>query len=234
MKKVTLSIATLALVGFYAGSASAACDFIQPKAKGLKSSMIRAFAACPSTEHPVANAFTEGGTEACTPVTPAEIDGAGTAYTFSTKGKCSVSTQAKLVSACEDVEDSAGNPLGLQVGPCHITFVKAKCGGILGTDGVTPINAGDTGWSLATLSRATLADDTFGDMTIIDFPVVFSFGDPNNGGIKLSGNSAEELEPLVGVNNADLPDCTSIEVVDIIIKDPLGLPFARLGGATRP
>ena len=35
MKKVTLSLATLALVGIYAGSASAACNFDIAKAKGV-------------------------------------------------------------------------------------------------------------------------------------------------------------------------------------------------------
>ena len=238
MTKVTLSIATVALVGLYAGTASAACNFDIAPAKGVKGSMIRAYAPCPGTEHPTANTETEGDTDACTPVTPREVEGQGTGYVFgatgTSKGKCSVQTQAKLVSACEELEDAAGTPLGLQQGPCHITFVKAKCSSIYQSDGLTPIGATDFGWTLATLSRATLADDTNGDMTVIDFPVTFDFETPNNGSMKLSSNSAEALAPLVGTNNADLPDCTQIEIVDVIIKDPAGLPFARLGGATIP
>ncbi|MFN2427761.1 MAG: hypothetical protein ABR587_15095 [Candidatus Binatia bacterium] len=235
MKKVTLSIATVALVGFYAGAASAACDFDIVKAKGVKGSMVRSYAACPSTENPASNTATDGGTEACTPVTPRQIEGQGTLYNFSSKGGCTVQTQAKLVSDCSEVEDANGTPLGLDVGACHITFVKAKCKGIQQSDEATPIDSpDDIGWSLATLSRATLADDGNGDMTVIDFPVTFGFDQPKKGGIKLKGNSAEELKAIVGANNADLPECTSIEIVDVIIKDPAGLPFARLGGATLP
>jgi hypothetical protein len=236
MKKVTLTVAAIALAGFYASNASAAnCAFNSAPARGVKGSMVRNYAPCPGTEHPTANTETEGGTDACTPVTPAEVDGDGTAYVYGPKGKCSVSTSAKLVKACEDLEDSGGNNLGLQAGPCHVTFVKSKCSGIV-TSSVdpTPIGSGDDGWSLATLSRATLADNTNGDMTVIDFPVTFAYSVPDNGKIAVDSSSAEALIPLVGANNADLPTCTQIEVVDVTIKAPGALPFAKLGGATRP
>ena len=234
MKKVTLSLATVALVGFYASNAAAAgCLFNIAPAKGVKGSMVRAYAACTSTEHPTANTQTEGGTQACTPVTPPTVGGLGTTFKFGPKGKCQTQTQAKLVSDCSQLEDSSGTPLGLQSGPCHVTYVKSKCSGIEKSDN-SPIGATETGWSLATLSRTTLADDTNGDMTVIDFPVTFAFSDPSNGKISLSSNSAEALKPLVGANNADLPDCTQIEIVDVIVKDPGGLSLARLGGATKP
>jgi hypothetical protein len=92
----------------------------------------------------------------------------------------------------------------------------------------------NTGWGFATLSRASLDDDTNGDMTVIDFPVVFAFGTPKDGSMKIKSNSAAALAPLVGANNSELPDCTSIEIVETTIKDPLNLPFAKLGGATIP
>ncbi len=228
MKKLTLTVAAASLVGLYAGVASAQCDFDVVKSKGVKASMVRNYAPCPGTENPTENTNTEGGTEACTPVTPREVSGQGTQYSYSDKGGCSIQTSAKLLSSCQDLDP------GLEAKPCHVTFVKGKCKGILGTDGLTPVGPGDTGWSLATLSRATLDDETNGDMTVIDFPVTFLFGDPKNGSMKLNSNSAAALAPLVGPANADLPPCTSIEVVDVTIKDPLGLPFAKLGQATVP
>jgi len=234
MRKLVIAMVSVALVDFCAGDARAACDFDIAPAKGVKGSMVRSYAACPGTENPTSNTETEGGTEACTPVTPDEVNGVGTLYSFGPKGGCTTQSQAKLVSDCSELEDAAGTPLGLESGPCHVTFVKSKCKGILGTDGITPIGSTDTGWSFATLSRTTLADDTNGDMTVIDFPVTFLFSEPKNGGMKLSSSSAEALVPLVGANNADLPDCTSIEIVDTTIKDPAGLPFATLGGATLP
>lgn len=235
MKRITLPLAAIALVGLYAGTASAQCDFNSAAAKGLKGSMVRNYAPCPGTENPTANTNTEGGTDACTPVTPYQQGaGSSTLYTYSSKGKCDFSASAKLVTDCSALTDSAGAPLGLQAIPCHVTYVASKCGGILGTDGVTPIGAGDVGFALATLTRATFDDATGGDMTIIDFPVTFNYSTPSSGKMAIKSNSAEALVPLVGVNNADLPACTSLEIVDVVIKDPAGLPFARLGDATRP
>ena len=104
----------------------------------------------------------------------------------------------------------------------------------------SPIGSADDGWSLATLTRASLNDETDGDMTVIDFPVSFAYSTPDNGKMDIDSSSAEALIPLVGVDNAELPPCTSLEIVDVTIKAPggcptcPGLPFAKLGGATVP
>lgn len=238
MKKVTLSIATLALVGLYAGTASAQCDFNIVPAKGVKGSFVRNFAPCPSTEHgiTVPNAETEGDTDACTPVLPREVNGSATEYEFNAEGGCSIQTQAKLVKECGEgkLKTNDGEPIeGVTPGPCHVTYVKGKCFGIVDGSDVL-IGENNAGWGFATLSRASLDDDTNGDMTVIDFPVVFDFGVPEDGGMKIKTHSAAALSTLVGPQNSDLPDCTSIEIVDVTIKDPLGLPFAKLGGATIP
>src|SRR6185369_8152752 len=186
-------------------------------AKGVRGSFVRTYASCPGTEHPTANTQTDGGTDACSPVTPPTVDGQATTYQYDrAKGKCSGTTQAKLVKDCSLVEDESGTPLGLQPGPCHITYVKSKCSGILRSDGQTPIDgAMDDGWTFATLSRASFNDDAGGDMTVIDFPVTFAYSVPDNGKIEVDSNSAEALIDLVGQNNAELPPCTSIEIVDV-------------------
>jgi len=234
MKKVMLPIAAIALVGLYASSASAQCEFnALGKAKGLKGSMIRAFASCPSTEYGGINTATgAGGTPACT--SPSGVlPAGGSTYVFGEKCSCSVQTQAKVEKDCALLEDASGAPLGLPPGACHVTYVKGKCKGIMQADGVTPINANDdAGWSLATLSRATVNDADNGDMTIIDFPVTFLFEDPNNGGVAVDSSSAEALSAIVGPSGAALPTCTQIEVVKITMKDPNGDPFAVLGGGT--
>jgi len=236
MKKVTLPLAAIALVGLYAGSASAQCPYNTAPAKGIKSTMVRAYNSCPSTEVPASNTQTEGTTDACQPVTPRALEGDSTTYQYSSKGKCSVSTSAKLFASCADVTDANGVGLGLQPVACHVTFVKSKCSGIVQSDGSTAIDGvlfpEDDGWSLATLSRATLNDSVGGAMTVIDFPVTFTYSTPAKGKMSVSSSSAEALIPIVNLNNADLPPCTSIEVVDTVIKDPDGLPFARQGQAT--
>ncbi|MFN2426540.1 MAG: hypothetical protein ABR587_08855 [Candidatus Binatia bacterium] len=234
MRKTTLLLpALIALGGFHAGAAHAACDFDLVRAKGLKTSMVRVYAACPSTDNPSANTQTDGGTEACTPVTPAEVGGQGTLYSYGPHGGCTVSLLSKVVSACEDLEDSSGMPLGLDPGACHVTRVKAKCKDMLSTNGIAPIGLLDVGFKLSVLTRVTLGAEINGDMTVIDYPVTFDFETPNNGGMKLKSSTAEALAGMNGLD-PDLPGCTSVEIVDITIKDPGGRPFARMGGATAP
>lgn len=238
MKKVILTLSAVALVGAYASAASAQCDFNAiSKAKGLKGSMIRAFAGCPSTEHPAANTVTGGGVPGCTPVVPKGGAVNGSHYMFDPgKGSCSVQTQSKITPDCSQITDDNGDPLGLPVGPCHVTYVKGKCSGILQADGLTPINASDdAGWKLATLTRATLDDSTNGDMTVLDFPVSFPFDDPSNGKISVSGNSAEALSQIVSPTSAALPTCTQLEIVNVWVRDSSSnhAIFASLGSGTR-
>jgi len=236
----------IAAAGIYCGTAGAQCTFGfdagtpeesrgPAPAKGVRGSMVRAYAACPSYSlHPV-NATTESGTDACQPVTPPVLGGGGTTYAYSAKGKCTVQTQAKLLKDCSKAEDAAGNPLGLEARPCHVTFVRSSCKGIVRADGKTLITgAQDDAWELATLSRASLNDPTGGDMTVIDFPVAFTYSTPEDGEMEIDSSSAEALLPLVGANGAALPACTSIEMVSIKIKDPDHNTFAQLGGATVP
>jgi hypothetical protein len=234
MKKFTMPLAAVALVGLYAGSASAQCAFDIAPAKGVRGSMVRNYAPCPSTERPGPNTSTQTATPACEPVLPAAVNGQTTLYSYGPKGKCQVQTSAKLVSDCADLEDAAGTGLGLPPGPCHVTFVKSKCQGVLSTDGVLPIGAGDDGFTLATLTRATLNDPAKEDMTVIDFPVTFDYSTPDKGKMEVKSSSAEALKGIVGPNGAKLPPCTQLEYVNVIIKDPLGRPFAKLGSATVP
>lgn len=246
MKKLIMPLAVVAAVGFYAGSASAQCTFGfdggtpetsrgPAPAKGVKGSMVRTYADCTGTEHPTEDTNTEAGTPACSPVIPPELDGGPTPYAYSAKGKCTVQTQAKLLKDCSKAEDSAGNGLGLDTRPCHVTFVRSSCKGIVRADGVTPIQGAiDDGWELKTLSRASLNDPTGQDMTVIDFPVAFAYSTPEEGEMEIDSSSAEALLPLVGANGAALPACTSIEVVNVVIVDANGRQFAKLGGATVP
>ncbi len=248
MQRLAMSFAVIAAAAIHAGTASAQCTFGfdggtpedsrgPAPAKGVRGSMVRNYSSCPGTSNPPsnANAQTESGTDACQPVTPPSVGGGGTDYAYAAKGKCTVQTQAKLLKDCSQAEDSAGNPLGLEARPCHVTFVRSSCKGIVRADGKTLITgAQDDGWELATLSRASLNDPTGHDMTVIDFPVAFTYSTPEDGEMEIDSNSAEVLLPLVGANGAALPACTSIEVVDVKIKDPDGNSFAKLGGATGP
>ena len=115
-----------------------------------------------------------------------------------------------------------------------MTYVKSKCSGIVGANGILPIRFTDDGWRLHLLSRLSFRDPLGADMTVIDLPLVFYYSTPYNGGMEIYSSSAEALMGYFGVHNADLPTCTTIEIVDVTVEDPNGLPFAKLGSATRP
>jgi len=145
MKKIGRTLSAIALVAACAGPASAQRDFnAVAKAKGFKTSMVRMFTGCPTTEHPSINTMTSGNMPACSPVMVKRLHGDATSYVLDPKeGSCDVQTQAKLEKDCSLVKDANGDPLGLAAGPCHITYVKSKCKGVFRADGVTPINATD-------------------------------------------------------------------------------------------
>lgn len=216
MKKALFTLTAVAAIGFYAGSASAQCSFDEPaKAKGIKSSMVRAYAGCPSLTFLAPNTTTMAGVPGC--AAPAAIS----AYTFDDKkGKCDIKTGQKLEAPCSD---------GSGV-PCANLSLQVKCGGLNEPDGVTPNN--DIGWILNTIARATFNDNSNGDMTVIDFPAQFPLPAVSGGKVKGSFTTNELLNGLFGPGSA-LPGCTAIELITVKIADPAGNVFASLGTSTR-
>ncbi len=231
MKKSFTIIAAVALVGFIAGSAAAVeqqnrCGYNSPaKAKGFKTSMVRAFAACPGLTQLI-NA-SSGGFPVCTP--PFALS----SYQFGPKGKCDVKVSHKNAEPC---------PLALIDSPptdapvCADQKLLAKCSDIRQSDGITPINAAeDTGWSLQIVARSTfLAENDTGTdvsddfpVTLIDFPVVLSMNAPKKGKVLLKTTLADLLQTIGG----SLPACTTIQIVSMSIADPTGNVFAKMGSA---
>ncbi len=237
MKKAALTLSAIAGLAAYAGSAGAQCDFnAVAKAGGMNTSLVRAFGYNSGSLRPVPNVVSSAGIPGWSPVSVLEVFGEATPYVFDVQtGGCDVRSKVKIERDCALLEGSGGAPLGLPTGPCHVTYVKAKCNGILQADGLTPINAADdSGWSLYTLTRSSFNDPAGGDMTSIDFPLSFDFEAPSNGRIKLDSSSAEALAAvLIDVDGAALPTCTSVQILKVGVKDPQGLPFAVMGTSTR-
>ncbi len=103
-----------------------------------------------------------GGLNSCVAVANT-CGGDVTDYTFGSKGSCTLSAKSKVEKDCSELEDRfGGSELGMPPGPCHVTYMSAKCKGILQAD-ANPITAvNDSGWQLRTLVRLTL-DDGNGD-----------------------------------------------------------------------
>jgi len=216
VRKLSISIAAIAALAFMAGSANAQCLFDDaPKAKGMKTSMVRSFVGCSgSITYAAPNSQTGTGVPTCAPPLP------HSAFVFDNKkGSCSFQTKGKLEVPCSD---GSGDD-------CYNLSLQAKCAGINEPDTVTPISSG--GWSLSTVTRATLDDADNGDMTVINFPIQVAFPQASKGKIQLKTDSNEIL---AGLGLASLPPCASIELLTLKIKDPSGNPFATLGSGGRP
>jgi len=88
------------------------------------------------------------------------------------------------------------------------------------------IASGTTGKFVA-LSRATFVDraELSAPMTGVDFPTSSDIG-VTNGKVNTKTSSTVILNAL---NQPALPPCTTIELVQALIKDPEGNPFASIG-----
>ena len=214
MKKTFVTLAAVAAVGLIAQTASAQCAFNSPsKAKGMKTDMVRAFVACPSSTLTVNADAGPGNTPACTPVTPYST------FNFNDKGKCAVKIGAKAEQPCK----SDGTI------DCTAVTVAPKCGGIV--DASNSLTAG-AGWKVNAVARATFNDRTDGDMTVIDFGASF---DLNADKGKVSGKvSVNDFLVSVFGAQSQLPVCTTLELISLKLEDPNGALFATMGAVGLP
>jgi hypothetical protein len=231
MRKVFISLAAIALLSLTASVASASCQYNAPgKAKGLKSSMVRAYASCPGITHAATNTLTNAGVPACTP--PFALSN----FLFGPKGQCLIKMKTKLEVPCSD---GSGED-------CHNTRLMTKCGDVRESDGVTLISESGSaiGWNLNTVTRATMLDEDSvdpdtgvvtpgaGPLTVIDFPAQFAFPPGKKGKLKLKSSTNELLNALFGPGSA-LGTCTQLETVSIAVADNAGNIFASLGASTQ-
>jgi len=216
MKKALFTLAAVAALGAYATAASAQCSFNEPgKGKGLKSSLVRNYAACPGITFPSTNTTTMAGVPGC--ATPF----ATSSYKFDTlKGKCDLKTGHKLENPC-----SSGNPVA-----CSNLSLQVKCSGVTDADGTTPTNT--SGWNLNTVARATFNDNSNGDMTVIDFPAQFPLPAAVKGKFGGKFNTNDLLNGLFGPGS-ELPACTAIQLIRVAVADPSGNTFAVMGSSAR-
>ena len=200
-----------------ATNASAQCAFDGPsKAKSIKTSLVRAFVPCPSITFPAPNSQTGTGVPTCAP--PFEYGEGGTLdKKFNGRSECGVSLTAKLESPC-----------AVPPGDCMNVAIKARCKGIT-LEGVTPTS--EVGWKLNIVARATIDDRTFGDMTVINYPLNIEFPQAYKGKLSLK---TDTNTVLTGLGLTTLPACSEVELVSLSVQDPDGNIFAKLGAGTHP
>jgi len=219
MKKFLVAVSGVALMGLVAGSAHAQCSFNSPgKAKGIKSSFIRAFAGCGNSgTFPTSNDVTKPPSLTASCSTPA----IQSLYKFDTaKGKCDFKSSNKVTAPCIN-----------GAGSCGELFISVKCGGVLDASNA-PITPAAGIWTIGTTTRATFNDSVGGDMTVIDFPLPIVIGPGDKGKLSVKTTATQALEAALGPGT-ELPDCVQVEIIKVSILDPTGGVFAVLGGGSK-
>jgi hypothetical protein len=83
------------------------------------------------------------------------------------------------------------------------------------------------------LARLSIDDPDSGDTMLVDLPMEFLLGNPNNATLNLPSSTAEALPAIMGEKAAALPTCTQMPTMRATLVDPQGQPFAKLGAGTR-
>jgi hypothetical protein len=216
---VVLCVLTLSLLVLSAPRLShAQCAFDAPaKAKGFKSSLVRAYASCPGVTFASPNTSTMAGVPGCAP------PNASSAYEFDdATGECSVRASHKVESPCPD--GSAAS--------CSVLRIVTKCRGLLDPGGTTLTNT--SGWTVNVVHRGTSNDRANGDMTIINFPAQFAAPAVANGNLKLTFEIGPCTQGICNIFGSDaLSPCTQLELLSVALHDPDGNAFAKLGSSGR-
>jgi hypothetical protein len=226
---------------------SSTCRFVcnlntAGKAAKVGASMVRAYAECVDDSSqvvqipggpggPTAPSCRQETTVPYGPAYKANGNDGATAYVFDEKkGSCEAKITSKLLKDCSKAKIT---PAIEVTDACHELTAQVTCKGILRAGGTAAIEGSiDQGWQLRTLTRATTIDSSVGPVTIVDFPVQFSFPTPVKGGLKLSATSTEALAAIFGTDTA-LNGCSVLETIKVEVAAPGGRPFARIGTNTR-
>jgi hypothetical protein len=225
MKKHILgAVAGVLALGFGVSIANAAAvpcvvPYEHPlKAASFKANLVQSFVSCGNTGGATPNATTEGGsTPTCYPaVTLNEKAGSPpNGWHWGPKATASISFKAGKNKIYPTALNTDPNAVDL--------YIQVKASDI--RNGTGALVDGPSG-KVAALSRATLIDRAENKlMTVIDFPTQFTVQ-------AIKGKASRKISATVilnALNNPALPACTTIELVQVIMKDANGNPFAVLG-----
>jgi hypothetical protein len=219
-KHILAAVAGVLALGFGATIASAQCAVVYQhpvKAPAFKANLVQAFVSCGNTGGATPNATTEGGsTPTCYPAQTLNEKAASppNGWLWGPKATASISFKAG--------KNKVVGPLNTDPNAVDL-YITIKANDIRYAD-TTPVS-GPSG-KVSALSRATLIDRAENKlMTVIDFPTQFSVV-TNKGKI---GRKITATTILNNLNNPALPACTTIELVQVILKDENSNPFAVLG-----
>jgi hypothetical protein len=234
-KHLLVTLAAVMALGYTASLASAACPFDAPTtAKKFQVSLVQAMVSCGNAGGLATNTKTDGGVDACQPVTTINdwVGGPANGWRFDQVNKSEATIQMKPAIKPACVSKGSGVPaipkgcdtdlLNAPVGSKADLVVSLKMKGIIADDSPTGANGQGT---LQSVSRATLNDPIGGAMTVIDFPAGFSF-------TLTAGKASLKVSVAGMLNGIGLPGlghCSALEVVNMAVLDENGNTFGNLG-----
>jgi hypothetical protein len=236
MKNNLIAVGAAALALGLSGVANAAtpcaftapAEFIHPaKAAKLTGALVQTYVSCNNVGGAVANTETQTGTPACFPAeTIARFNALGGpiapgTWTWGPKSQGSVSFKAGKNKITGGINNTLTPD---QLADARDLFIAVKMSDIQDEEG--SVIDGGAPARFNSLARTTLIDRAEGKiMTVFDFPTGFDLD--ASGGKVNKKTSATELINILG--QPALPRCTTIELVDVFVRDPNGNTFARLG-----
>jgi len=238
-KHLLITLAAVMALGYTASVSNAytppGCPFDTPgQAKKFQVSLVQAMVSCGNAGGLAINTETDGGVDACQPVTTMNLWNGGepAGWRFDQVNNSFGTIQMKPMNHPACKSKGTGVPpipsgcdtdaLNAPPGSKADLLVKLQLKGIIATDSPTGANGQGT---LQAVSRATLNDPIGGGMTVIDFPAGFSF--------TLTAGKANLQTSVAGMlNGIGLPGlghCSVLEVVHIAVTDENGNTFGSLG-----
>jgi hypothetical protein len=223
------AVLTLGLTGVAnaSGGDSRPCapfnQYIHPaKAKSVVASLVQAYVSCNNPSGRTDNSNTETGTATCYPAeTIAGFDAGGQenvpdgTWVWGPKSSGTLSFKAaknKITGPPNDPTDTTAADLAITI---KMSDIQDQDGPVEGPSG-----------SVNSLARTTLIDRAEDKvMTVFDFPTAFSF-QVIGGKANYKITATQIINPL---GQPALPACTTIELVSVVIRDPLGNDFAHIG-----
>jgi hypothetical protein len=215
-------------------SSQAQCGSFNQSAKGgsMRVSLVQTYTSCF-----LPNALTFG-VPGCSPPVPAQLSEflisslhqaplpiGPTEYEFEgpSSGCSLIVTKPKLESPC-----SSGSGV-----PCTNAKVRLTCKGIVDGSGNPPEIGSGLPFMLGIVLRSTVRQST-GDMTVVDTPLEVWAPVFKDGIIRLKTDLAEMVDTSFGNHPRKhvIAACVSNEIIEVVLLDPTGRPFAVPGVAS--
>ncbi len=208
-----------AVAGTVPASPPAGCTLGTPaKAKGMKTQLVRAYESCPGPTHPAPNNVLYADVAGCSLPVPTSQ------FAFGPDGACQLAVAPIGESSCTN------GPPGE---PCQNLLLKTTCSDVRDANDLPIQPLGGLGWTLRGSVRMTMTDPLAGDVTTQDLPFSIALPVAASGRLSVQAKLTHSCPGAGSPCPLLAPPCSSIELLEPRVVDPLGKAFASIGTSTR-